>query len=61
MCLCPNLFSVPFIYFLNIFMIYIQLWGYSALMWAAMRGMTEVVKELVKGGADLNLQNKVCQ
>ena len=39
---------------------YIQ-WGDSALMEAAWRGMTGVVKELVKGGADLNLQNKVCQ
>ena len=41
-------------------MMYIQE-GYSALMVAAIRGETGVVKELVKGGADLNLQDKVCQ
>ena len=41
-------------------MMYIQE-GDFALMVAAMRGETGVVKELVKGGADLNLQNKVCQ
>ena len=41
-------------------MMYIQ-WGDSALMEAAWRGKTGVVKELVEGGADLNLQNKVCQ
>ena len=34
--------------------------GDSALMWAIRRGETEVIKELVKGGADLNLKNKVC-
>ena len=34
--------------------------GYSALMWAATWGMTEVVKELVEAGADLNLQDNVC-
>ena len=34
--------------------------GESALMRAAYRGQTEVVVELVKAGADLNLQNKVC-
>ena len=39
---------------------YIQ-WGDSALMEAAWRGMTGVVKELVEGGADLNLQDNVCQ
>ena len=39
---------------------YIQ-WGDSALMWAVRKGETEVVKELVKRGADLNLQNKVCE
>ena len=41
-------------------MMYIQE-GYSALMVAARSGRTGVVKDLVKGGADLNLQNKVCQ
>ena len=41
-------------------MMYIQS-GDSVLMWAARRGKTGVVKELVKGGADLNLQNEVCQ
>lgn len=33
--------------------------GESALMNGAWMGRTEVVAELVKGGADLNLQNKV--
>ena len=41
-------------------MMYIQE-GESALMMAAVRGETGVVKELVKGGADLNLQKKVYQ
>ena len=35
--------------------------GDSALMVAVKSGETEVVKELVEGGADLNLQNNVCQ
>ena len=35
--------------------------GESALMDAARWGMTEVVVELVKAGANLNLQNIVCQ
>ena len=35
--------------------------GYSALMKAAYMGQTEVVVELAKAGADLNLQNNVCQ
>ena len=34
--------------------------GYSPLMGAASLGRTEAVVVLVKGGADLNLQNKVC-
>ena len=42
------------------YMMYIQE-GESALMMAIMKGKTGVVKELVEGGADLNLQNKVCQ
>ena len=42
-------------------MMYIQWTGDPALMEAVRRGETGVVKELVKGGADLNLQNKVCQ
>ena len=41
-------------------MMYIQE-GYSALMKDVRWGKTGVVKELVEGGADLNLQNKVCQ
>ena len=41
-------------------MMYIQE-GESAVMVAARMGKTRVVKELVEGGADLNLQNKVCQ
>ena len=35
--------------------------GVSALMMAARRDETVVVKDLVEAGADLNLQNKVCQ
>ena len=35
--------------------------GDSALIVAAKEGQTGVVKELMKRGADLNLQNKVCQ
>ena len=35
--------------------------GHTALMRAAFWGRIKVVAELVKGGADLNLQNKVCQ
>ena len=35
--------------------------GDSALMMAAYSGHTETVAELVKAGADLNLQNEVCQ
>ena len=53
MCLCPDVITV-------MFTMYIQ-WGDSALMMAVRRGMTGVVKDLVKGGADLNLQNNVCQ
>ena len=34
--------------------------GDSALMEAASAGRTEVVVALVKAGADMNLQNKVC-
>ena len=34
--------------------------GYSALMEAAWPGRTDVVVELVKEGANLDLQNKVC-
>ena len=34
--------------------------GYSALIWAAYRGETAVVVELVKAGALLDLQNTVC-
>ena len=40
-------------------MMYIQE-GDSALMVAVRRSETGVVKELVEGGADLHLQNKVC-
>ena len=34
--------------------------GYTALMGAAEGDNTEAVVELIKSGADLNLQNKVC-
>ena len=40
------------------YMMYIQE-GDSALMVAVKRGETGIVKELVKGGADLNHQNNV--
>ena len=33
--------------------------GDSALMWATREGKTEVVVELVKAGANVDLQNKV--
>ena len=39
----------------------ISQYGNSALMEAAYYGSTEVVVELVKAGANLNLQNTVCQ
>ena len=35
-------------------------YGDFALYWAASKGRTEVVQQLVKAGANLNLQNKVC-
>ena len=35
--------------------------GYFALLWAAIDGHTEVVQQLVNAGANLDLQNKVCQ
>ena len=34
--------------------------GYSALVWAAREGETEVVVELVKAGANVDVQDKVC-
>ena len=34
--------------------------GYSALMWAAGWGTTEAVVELVKAGANVDMQNEVC-
>ena len=42
-------------------MMYIQRTGDSALIWAVRGGETGVVRALMKEGADLNLQNKVCQ
>ena len=35
--------------------------GWSALMLAAVRGKTEAVVELVKAGANVDMQNEVCQ
>ena len=35
--------------------------GYSAMMWAAMSGETEIVVELVKSGANVDMQSNVCQ
>ena len=34
--------------------------GSSALLWAPYKGHTEVIQQLVKAGANLDLQNKVC-
>ena len=34
--------------------------GIPALMLAAMKGKTEVVVELVKAGANVDMQNNVC-
>ena len=34
--------------------------GYSALIWAASNGYTEMVVDLVKAKANLDLQNEVC-
>ena len=34
--------------------------GVSALMWAASNGETEAVVELVKAGANVDMQTKVC-
>ena len=38
----------------------IQASGCSALMLAAVMGKTEVVVELVKAGADVDMQDEVC-
>ena len=35
--------------------------GYSALMLAARKGKIEVVVELVKAGANVDMQSEVCQ
>ena len=35
--------------------------GWSALIWAARKGKTEVVVELVKAGANVDMQTEVCQ
>ena len=53
-----QLHSIPLA--VSIFMMYIQV-GDSALIEAARWGKTGVVKDLMKGGAQLNLQNNVCQ
>ena len=34
--------------------------GQSALMWAVGKGKTEVISELLKAGANVDIQNKVC-
>ena len=34
--------------------------GISTLMWAARWGKTEVVVELMKAGANVDMQNRVC-
>ena len=61
LCLLSQSFSLLIsLLVVSIFMMYIQV-GYSALIVAVRWGRTGAVKELVKGGADLNLQNKVCQ
>ena len=38
---------------------YITQWGWSALMRAAWKGKTEAVVELVKAGANVDMQNAV--
>ena len=35
--------------------------GYSALIWASLDGRTEVVQELLSGGAQVDLQTEVRQ
>ena len=35
--------------------------GIFALYWAAYEGYTEIVQQLVKASANLDLQDKVCQ
>ena len=35
--------------------------GWSALMWAAREGKTEAVVELVKAGANVDMQDEVCK
>ena len=40
--------------------LYITQDGWSALMSAANQGMTDVVVELVKTGANVDMQDKVC-
>ena len=35
--------------------------GWSALIWAAGSGKTEVIPELVKAGANVDMKNIVCQ
>ena len=47
--------------FVTIHMSVITQDGHSALMEAAREGKTEVVVELVKAGANVDIQNKVCQ
>ena len=36
-------------------------YGWTALMLAANKGLRDVAVELMKSGADLNLQNNVCR
>ena len=35
-----------------------SIWGHTALIWAALRGGSEIVQALISAGANLNLQNK---
>ena len=49
-----------FICCVNIHVQYMTQYGVSALQEAAMEGKTDVVVELVKNGASLNLQDEVC-
>ena len=43
----------------HIYLLYQE--GISALMFAAMKGKAEVVLELVKAGATVDMQTRVCQ
>ena len=59
--LSPTLHTVPAHIIVSYCVSVITQWGYSALMVAVVKGKTEVVAELVKAGANVDMQNRVCQ